>query len=111
MNNETKIDELTVQLRKIAGEIGELQNPGVYSPKAADADDYDFKIQIGLARAVIEIFDYDPSEVIDWFGFCLMNLGMNADDGRMQTLLDALDREQLAQSLANEEDSESSDDE
>ena len=109
MSNETKIDELIVQLREIAGEIGELQDPGVYSPRVADAEDYDFKIQIGLARAAVEIFDYDPSKTITWFGHCLIGLGMSVDDGRMRTLLDALDREQFAQSLANEDDSELSD--
>jgi hypothetical protein len=111
MNNETKIDELIVQLREIAGEIGELDMPGVYSPEASDADDYDFKIQIGLARAVIEIFDDDPSKTIFWFGRCLMRLGMDTEDGRMQTLLDALEREEHAQFLAKEDDSESSGDE
>jgi hypothetical protein len=109
MSNETKIEELIVQLRKVAGEIGELEAPGVYSPRAADAEDYDFKIQTGLARAALEIYDYDPSETIRWFGYCLIGLGMNVADGRMQTLLDALDREQFAQSQANEDDSESSD--
>ena len=109
MNNETKIEELVVQLRNIAGEIGELENPEGYSRRASDADDYDFKIQIGLARAAIEIFDYDPSKTIYWFGYCLIDLGMNTDDGRMQALLDALDREQHAQFLSNEDESESSD--
>jgi hypothetical protein len=111
MSNETKIDELIVQLRKIAGKIGELQSPGAYSPSAADADDYDFKIQLGLAQAVVEIFDYDLSEAINWFGYCLIQLDMNHDYRRTDTLLDALKRELYAQDDANEDDSESSGDE
>lgn len=107
MCNEIKMDELIVQLLTIAGEIGELHDPEGYSAKDADVDDYDYKIQIGLSQAVVEIFDYDPSKTINWFGHYLIALGMNTDDGRMQTLLYTLDREHLAQFLANEDDSKS----
>ena len=47
---------MIVALRKLAGAIGEIRDPYPF-PTKADAENYDFQVQLGLAAAAVGILD------------------------------------------------------
>ncbi len=105
MTDLEKQEPLILQLRELAGQIGEIENE---IPEAWDAENYDFQVQIGLATSIVEILDYDIQKVIRWFSYCLMNCGGIEIDPRVDALLDALANEVECQSeAAREADSDS----
>ncbi|MEY3898593.1 MAG: hypothetical protein RLZZ214_4115, partial [Verrucomicrobiota bacterium] len=55
------MDEMILEIRKIAGPIGSSQAD---LDDACDAENYDFQVQTGLAKVVSEILDYNPSKLI-----------------------------------------------
>lgn len=85
---EKKQKDLLNKIRKSAETLGALN----FSEDDSESSDHDFLIQTGLADAVAGIFDYDPDQVIFWFGYCLISCGV-APDERLDALLDALRNE------------------
>ena len=97
------MDEMILEIRKIAGKIGSDQAD---LDDACDAENYDFQVQTGLSEVVSEILDYNPSKLIFWFGYCLINCGLDPDQ-RIGALLDALEREVWEQLYATDESNDS----
>jgi hypothetical protein len=103
MDKENQRSEIVRQIRRLAGELGAIEDE---LENVADAENYDFQVQTGLAAAVTEILEDNPFSAIRWFGYCLISCGVEADP-RIICLLDSLDREVDSQ-LATEEDGEES---
>lgn len=105
MNNddEKRQEQLIIEIRRLAGEIGSMQDS---LDKGGDAENYDYQVRTGLAVAVDDILGYDPKEVVRWLGHCLIPMGIDVND-RVEALLDALSREidaQLAERDEEEDD-------
>jgi len=98
--NEAKIKTLVDQIHRMAGEIGVLNGNNL--EKAADAEDYEFQVETGLAVAAASILQDDIDKIITWLGYCMIDLGYEPND-RVAALMDALRRELYEQ---EEEDSE-----
>jgi hypothetical protein len=100
--DEARVKELSEAVRQLAGQIG----PADYLPKEGDAANYDFQVQSGLATAVAHILNRDLDELITWFGYCLIEVGIELPDARIAALLDALRREAESQLGEDDDDSE-----
>lgn len=42
---------------------------------------------------MVEIIDFRPDRLLYWFGYCLINFGLDASDPRLCALMDALENE------------------
>ncbi|MEO5912702.1 MAG: hypothetical protein ABIS50_00600 [Luteolibacter sp.] len=104
MTEEEKQKPLILELRKLAGQIGEIEDAEPF-PREADSENYDFQIKTGLATALNEIFDYDLQGLVHFFGYCLIQNSVEIDD-RMACLLDSLVREAEDQLTKHDQESE-----
>jgi hypothetical protein len=102
MRDHDKETELILQIRNLAGQIGEINHSEQVGK--SDAEDYDFKVLTGLANATVEVIDFDPGKLLHWVGYCLIGLGADIDP-RVQSLMDALVNEVMNQ-LENQDDEE-----
>jgi hypothetical protein len=60
MRDHDKETELILQIRNLAGQIGEINHSEQVGK--SDAEDYDFKVLTGLANATVEVIDFDPGK-------------------------------------------------
>jgi hypothetical protein len=90
MNIEKTEDQLIHEIRLLAGQLGELHHREQEGP--SDAEHYDFQVMVGLAKATVEITDFDPEKLFFWLGFCFIGLGLDVDP-RISALMDALKNE------------------
>lgn len=72
-NKNNNIDPKIIRIRKLAGQIG----ASVKLENSSDSENYGFQVLSGLADAAVEILEYNPCDLIDFFGACLENLGVN----------------------------------
>ena len=97
--DQEKIEELVDCVVTCCVQIGSLTIGDASGRKYSDCDQADYKIQTGLAHAVVESLEKQKSsdayDLIHWFGFCLIKLGYDTDD-RITALLDALRNELLS---------------
>ncbi len=94
-----RIEELVDCVVTCCVQIGSLKIGDASGRKYSDCDQADYKIQTGLAHAVVESLEKQKSsdayDLIHWFGFCLIKSGYDTDD-RITALLDALRNELLS---------------
>jgi hypothetical protein len=101
MTNENTLDPKIIRIRQLAGEIGSHHQ----LEKASDAENYDFQVKCGLGDAVADIFQGNPHDLFEFFGYCLISIGINLDK-RVDALLDATEREVLTQYDFSDEEEE-----
>jgi len=90
LESEDRVCESLIQeIRSLAGRLGEM---GGDLENVADAENYDFQVQTGLASATAQILEGNPFKAIVWFGHCLISCGVEPDE-RIKCLLDSLSRE------------------
>ncbi len=106
MSTENKEEELILQIRSLAGQLGELDHREQEGP--SDAEHYDFQVMVGLANATVDITNFDPDKLFYWLGYCILRLGLDVDP-RIRALMDALQNEVNTQLDTMLEDSEESD--
>lgn len=105
--NEKQRSAIIQQIRALAGQLGADDHPEQDGP--SDAEHYDFQVMVGLALAVVEAIDMNPSKLFYWFGFCLIDFGLDGSDPRIQALMDALYREVESQLDALDEEKDAGD--
>ena len=93
MSTEKIAEQLIYQIQSLAGQFGELMNSEPVDP--SDAESYDFQVMTGLARATVEIIDFDPAKLFAYLEYCIIDLGLrNMDHNpRISALKDALENE------------------
>jgi hypothetical protein len=94
MSTENKEEELIHQIRTLAGQLGELHHREQEGP--SDAEHYDFQVMVGLAKATVDITNFDSAKLFYWLGYCIIGLGLDVDP-RIKALMDALENEVNAQ--------------
>ena len=97
--NKNERENLIREIRSLAGRIGADDE----LPNVADSVNYEYQVDTGLASAVAELLFNHPQNAIPWFGYCLIECGVDIDE-RMSALMDALRRE--VDSQLDEEDDE-----
>jgi hypothetical protein len=103
MSTEKIEEQLILQIRELAGQLGELHHREQEGP--SDAEHYDFQVMVGLANATVDITDFDPDKLFYWLGYCIIGLGLDMDP-RICALKDALENEvneQLDKLIESEE--------
>jgi len=100
MNDQKKEEELSRQIRILAGQLGEIHHRE--QEGSSDAEHYDFQVLVGLANATVEITDFNPEKLFYWLGYCIIGLGADIDP-RISALMDALKNEVVSQLDAIEE--------
>jgi hypothetical protein len=99
--NETSM-KLIEQIRVLAGELGIHEKADW--PGAIDSDEYDYQVRCGLSTATVEILDFSPGAICQYFRYLLAGF-VDPDNDRVASLLDALIAE-IYQQLDSEEDGE-----
>ena len=87
--DEEKNRQIIAKIRDLAGSVTMGHFPETPA-KMADADEWDSRVQSGLAEAVVVT---QGNNMIDWFGFCLIQLGLGGDGGlnpRLMGILESL---------------------
>ena len=96
--DQERIEELVQCIVTCCGQIGSLTISNATNKTYSSCNQTDYKIQKGLAYAVVESLEKqessDAPDLIDWFGLCLIKLGYDPDD-RINALLDVLRDELL----------------
>ena len=90
MSTDKNEEQLILQIRKLAGQLGELMDSEPVDP--SDAESYDFQVMTGLARATVDITDFDPEKLYKLLGYCIIGLGLEINP-RISALMDALRNE------------------
>ncbi|HAH99498.1 MAG TPA: hypothetical protein DCO70_09175 [Verrucomicrobiales bacterium] len=98
-SDQERIEELVKCIVTCCGQIGSLTIGNATNKTYSFCNQTDYKIQKGLAYAVVESLEKqestDAPDLIDWFGLCLIKLGYDPDD-RINAILDALRDELLS---------------
>jgi hypothetical protein len=90
MSTEKIEEQLILQIRELAGQLGELDHCEQEGP--SDAEHYDFQVMVGLAKATVDITNFDSAKLFYWLGYCIIGLGLDVDP-RIRELMDALENE------------------
>jgi hypothetical protein len=105
MSTDKNEEQLILQIRELAGKLGELHFSEQEGP--SDAEHYDFQVMVGLSMATVDVSNHHPEKLFYFLEHCIIGLGLGnmENNPRISALKDALQyevRDQLDELLERE---------